>query len=530
MDEEELEEDRPQQRTAEPKKGGYSSRVEQILYEHPDLDIQIVHAGKNTEGGGGYITYTIRTGEIEVRRRYSEFASLRQTLEKLHPTLIIPPIPEKHSVSDYAAKPMKAKEDTGIIELRQRMLTTFLNRCRKMKEVREDGVWWRFLDPNASWNEVLHSHPVVSIPKNNLKAPPLDPANPSPGHQYLPVPSSSAKLRSVSHTAPSGTPSSPPPQSTQPSTAAHTTPGPQVFGRFPPDAESLSESDLDPYFVQFESSSRELEALLQGSMENVNKRLLGHLYKLGDDLMDLGGRLNAFSLSEQSQTVAAGIERIGQACDFTYMQTRDLSSGLSAQFAEPMRESAQFAGIVRSVLKYRTMKRVQEEMTRDELEKKRTSLDSLERSEAEAKRIEQYLNGAGGNTSSPPRRSMSTGSNVGKRNQTREQLPRRAEDDTASIDSDFPPTQGSAAPSANQGVPQHEPTSPTNNHRRGASGNFVTNKIFGRLTHAIHGVVDSDPERARRDQMSKTRESLEQVRLQHFIRRVYLFQRLWGDG
>ncbi len=69
----------------------------------------------------------------------------------LHPTLIIPPIPEKHSMADYAAKPTKAKEDMGIIDLRKRMLTVFLNRCRKMKEVREDGVWWRFLDPNASW-------------------------------------------------------------------------------------------------------------------------------------------------------------------------------------------------------------------------------------------------------------------------------------------------------------------------------------------------------------------------------------------
>jgi hypothetical protein len=88
---------------------------------------------------------------IEVRRRYSEFHSLRTTLVNLHPTLIIPPIPEKHSVADYAAKPTKAKEDAGIIELRKRMLTIFLNRCRRMREVLEDGVWWRFLDPNASW-------------------------------------------------------------------------------------------------------------------------------------------------------------------------------------------------------------------------------------------------------------------------------------------------------------------------------------------------------------------------------------------
>ena len=89
--------------------------------------------------------------DLEVRRRYSEFNSLRATLVNLHPTLIIPPIPEKHSMADYAAKPTKAKEDVSIIDLRKRMLTVFLNRCRKMTEVREDGVWWRFLDPNASW-------------------------------------------------------------------------------------------------------------------------------------------------------------------------------------------------------------------------------------------------------------------------------------------------------------------------------------------------------------------------------------------
>lgn len=54
-------------------------------------------------------------------------------------------------MADYAAKPRKAKEDTSIIDLRKRMLGVFLNRCRKMKDVVEDGVWWRFLDPNSSW-------------------------------------------------------------------------------------------------------------------------------------------------------------------------------------------------------------------------------------------------------------------------------------------------------------------------------------------------------------------------------------------
>jgi hypothetical protein len=89
--------------------------------------------------------------DLEVRRRYSEFSSLRDALIRLHPTLIIPPIPEKHTMADYAANPTNAKQDQQIIDLRKRMLAVFLNRCRRMEQVRTDGVFWRFLDPNVSW-------------------------------------------------------------------------------------------------------------------------------------------------------------------------------------------------------------------------------------------------------------------------------------------------------------------------------------------------------------------------------------------
>ncbi|KAF2270319.1 hypothetical protein CC78DRAFT_528794 [Lojkania enalia] len=484
-----------------PKKGGYDSRVEQWLYENPGSPILITYAGKNLEGGGSYIAYTINTGGLEVRRRYSEFASLRQTLVNLHPTLIIPPIPEKHTMADYAAKPTKAKEDAGIIELRKRMLAVFLNRCRRMKEVLDDGVFWRFLDPNASWNEVLHAPPVSNIPKNVLKAPPLDTANPTQAHNYLPVPSSSAKLKTSGSTFNSGTPTSPPRSAATPSSAVHTTPGPQVFGRFPPESRNLSEEELDPYFVNFEASSKELETLLQGSMEKVNRRTLSHLSAWGDDMAELGARFNAFSLSEQSASLASAIEKTGQAIDSTYIATAELSSSLSASFAEPMRESAQFAGIVRSVLRYRVLKRIQEEMTKDDLEKKRNLLESLERSEAEAKRLEQHLSGAG--HASPPRgRSASNGSQ-------RSDLERRHETDTASIDSDFPPTHGEHPPSSSQGAP--EPTSPSSPHKKSPSGNFVTSKLFGQISHAFRGMADVDPERTRRDQIGKTRESLVQL-------------------
>lgn len=359
-------------------------------------------------------------------------------------------------------------------------------------------------------SEVLHSHPASSVPKNNLKAPPLDPANPTDAHGWLPVPSSSAKLKSVgpgqsdlSSSSYEGTPST-----------IH--PGTEGLTRFPPTSRKLSEQELDPYFVYFETSTRELEILLQGNIEKVNRRTLSHLSSVSADLMELGARYNGFSLSEQSPTVAAAIERVGQAADTSYIETEELSSALSAHFAEPMRESAQFASVVRNVLRYRVLKRVQEDMTRDELAKKRALLDSLERSEQEAKRIEQYLN----RTSPPsavvkPQRSLSTSSaSSAPAGHDIDVRPAGAED-TASIDSDFPPTHGETASSSppSQASPRSHDSghSPPPAHRKSSSGTFVANRIFGRISHAVHGFVDVDPERTRRDQMGKTKESLVQV-------------------
>jgi len=120
---------------------------------------------------------------LEVKRRYSEFASLRAELVRLHPTLIVPPIPEKHTMADYAAKPTKAKEDAGIIELRKRMLAVFLNRCRKMKDILEDGVFWRFLDPYTSWVCFLSHGAVSPIQLTYFGRPTCSTAHPSPTFQ-----------------------------------------------------------------------------------------------------------------------------------------------------------------------------------------------------------------------------------------------------------------------------------------------------------------------------------------------------------
>ncbi|CRK32628.1 hypothetical protein BN1708_016121, partial [Verticillium longisporum] len=172
---------------------------------------------------------------------------------------------------------------------------------------------------------------------------------------YLPVPSSSAKLKAGGgHTDPS-------------SSYGQGTP----HGRFPPDNSNLTEEQLDPYFNAFEASSKDLESLLTGPMEKVNRRTVSHLQSLAADLCDLGSRFNGFALSEPSATLGPAIERVGQAADSSYIATEELAGSLGASFAEPMRESAQFAGVVRNVLKYRQLKRIQQEQTNDELNRKK---------------------------------------------------------------------------------------------------------------------------------------------------------------
>jgi hypothetical protein len=87
----------------------------------------------------------------EARHRYSEFESLRESLSKLYPTLIVPPIPSKQTIGDYAVKQGKAKEDATLIARRKRLLQTFLNRLARHPILSNEHVFHRFLDGEVSW-------------------------------------------------------------------------------------------------------------------------------------------------------------------------------------------------------------------------------------------------------------------------------------------------------------------------------------------------------------------------------------------
>ncbi|KAI9440498.1 hypothetical protein H4582DRAFT_1811156 [Lactarius indigo] len=419
---------------------------DQWLHSGEDVEILITDAQKTSENSTSpYITYIIRSGNAESRHRYSEFESLRLNLTKLYPTLIVPPIPSKQTISDYAIKQAKAREDAAMIARRKRMLQTFLNRIARHPILSNEHVFHRFLDGEVSWTEVLHSPPVSQLPKNILKAPAHNPTDPnaSPAYEALPNPSPAHPLRRP-----------------------------------------------DQRFLDSEVFTNKFASHMGGPMEKVTRRTMKRWSDHAQDHMELGAIWNGFSLNESGE-LATAIEKTGQAVDATYVTTTRLLQDLEQNWQEPLHEYSQFASIIKKLLAYRHQKHVQLEMTQDALEARREALTELEKSEMEAKRLEDALQRGGrprsvsasvsGSPTSPKAENVDEGG-VGVGGEGSEQR-----NDPSSM---F--------------LPPHPGPSPVKRRAPGMG-------LLSALSYTLHGMMDADPESARRSGISKTRETISQL-------------------
>jgi sorting nexin-41/42 len=155
---------------------------------------------------------------------------------------------------------------------------------------------------------------------------------------------------------------------------------------------------------------------------------------------------------------------------------------MEQNFAEPLSEYGQFASIIKKLLQFRHQKHAQLEVSKDQLEAKRVSLEDLERTEREASRLEQALDRGRGDLDQSVNGEPSA-------ERTHSQRP-ESEDEN--------------------GETRYTPPHPTSGPpRRSGSGMGLLNA----LSYTIHGMMDSDPESARRNGISKTRETISQVRV-----------------
>ncbi|THH26426.1 hypothetical protein EUX98_g7761 [Antrodiella citrinella] len=416
-------------------KSDFCCTRDQWLHSGEDVEILITDAQKTSlNSTTPYITYVIKSGNAYAQHRYSEFESLRSNLVRLYPTLIIPPIPSKQTIGDYAVKQAKAKEDAAMIARRKRMLQTFLNRIARHPIISNEHVFHRFLDGEVSWTEVLHSPPISQLPTNILRAPAHNPTDQASTAAYaaLPNPSATHSLRRP-----------------------------------------------DQRFLDSEIFTNKFASHLNGPMEKVTRRSMKRWSDYAHDHAELGAALNGFSLNETGP-LSSAIEKTGQAVDATYMSTTTLE--LEQNWAEPLHEYSQFANIIKKMLVYRHQKHVQYEMTQENLDAKREQLDELEKSEREARRLEEALGrGRVGGLSTSPRR-----------------------------DSDMPEgeAEGSESPEQSEPEPAYLPPHPGPSPlRRRAPGMGFLNA----LSYTLHGMMDVDPATARRNGITKSRETISQL-------------------
>ncbi|KAJ2958959.1 hypothetical protein NQZ79_g5541 [Umbelopsis isabellina] len=440
--------------------------------------IYITGAQKQSDGGSNsYVAYNIRVGDIETRRRYSEFESLRKSLIRLYPTVIVPPIPEKHSITDYAAIQKSVKDDVVMIEKRKRMLQTFLNRTLMHNKLGAEHVFHRFLESGVSWSEVLHSPPLSTLPKNPMHVALTQRSDSQGGDGTIqPTSSSSSSLIPMP-------------------SASHTLRNP------------------DSRFVESEAFTNKAAHHMSSSVDKTQRRVIRRLGELANDYAELGAVYNGFSLNESGQ-LANAIEKVGQAVDSSYTSTGQLISSLEAEFSEPIQEYAQFTQTIKQVLKHRHMKHAQVEMIFDSLENKKLQLESLVRIEAEAKRLEEAMNSGRQSSyqSNSYDRAEANQSPHDDENNQDMQAPSESEENSSEIGNTENPEVDPEAENPYASVyPTGANAAALRASRQRSKRWSGPTKIFSAVSHTLHGIIDVDPEATRRNQIGKTKDAVAQL-------------------
>ncbi|KAI8977608.1 hypothetical protein BDF20DRAFT_821786 [Mycotypha africana] len=419
--------------------------IERALFRDESY-IYITGAEKQSDSPSGksYITYHIRIGDIETRRRYSEFESFRKALTLLHPALIVPPIPEKHSLVDYAALQTRVKDDLPMIEKRKRMLQTFLNRVAKHPELGRDHVFHRFLENSVNWADVLQSPPLSTLPKDPLRMIQQQLQT----HTYSPILSSNL---------------------------------------IPTPSAAYQLKNPDPRFEETEKFTFRIANYMSNNLDKSQRKVIRRLGELANDYAELGAVYNGFSLNETG-AVANAIEKIGQAVDASYTETAQMVTSLEGEFAEPIQEHAQFAQIIKEVLKFRHLKHAQVELIENALNNKKETLDNLQSMENEARRLEEAMT----------------------RERTMSGLQAAAVDETEGMGQSIAEEQQQAdnpQSSRQQRDPYSTLAQPPRRTTR-TSWTGAPMKVISAVGHTLQNMIDVNPEATRRNQIGMSKDAI----------------------
>lgn len=412
----------------------HESRVVQMLSSDSPVEVQISEAGNSNEGMANslkkYIVYTMKLKqtngakeEIQTRRRYSDFESLRDFLNRIFPLVIIPPIPPKNylalnvwnglvgnsghgyllgyqdpshqennslgGLNAYSYINSKHLNKGRLIEHRKRLLANFLNNCLRIKRIRNLTFFAKFLDPTANWSDevaLIQSQLPKLIyqlnPENGLKTEEI--------YSELPLPVSSNALGISLLKA---------------NKFAQKTS--QLFGSATSDIVNAA-TPFRPERSDGDEANTENAGLADGQvlslsqLDNFNKRIMTNLIALSNDYVELGVALNLMSLGvceptkskiskdtdlEDNTKLDFTFDKVGMAFDRSYLTLNSLMSELEMKFSEPLGEAVQYTSILNSVEKFQEKKIKQKHRIEHELREKRKELTEKMRLEIEASNL-----------------------------------------------------------------------------------------------------------------------------------------------
>ncbi|KAJ1841492.1 Sorting nexin, cytoplasm-to-vacuole targeting pathway/endosomal sorting, partial [Coemansia sp. RSA 2703] len=156
--------------------------------------------------------------------------------------------------------------------------------------------------------------------------------------------------------------------------------------------------NVEPRWMDCELFTSKFTNQFSGVIEKNQAKIYRKLGELSTDYAELGAALNGFSLLEYPESLAAAIERVGQAVDNSYIEINQLLSQMEAEVGEPMHEYSQYALIIKQVLRFRLLKNLQMDGVQDSLLRQRAKLETLLQADDEAKRLAQALESSTGNT------------------------------------------------------------------------------------------------------------------------------------
>lgn len=322
------------------------------------------------------IRVAVGTDEIIVKRRYLEFKLYRDTLLRLFPLVIIPPIPEKHSLLSYVVNSLNNQGETELVEMRKRFFTRFLRDVvgHADSRLRQSPLTHKFLDPSyeMAWENALHEPPVLTLPTLLLLTNPVDTRDQNGLYVLLPMINGFDMARThdnllllkkidddlrklhdqkllidakrhefeLKHS-----PLEPPSPKDAKSSPQETSLEQALVG------SGDAETDFDHIpaaLIKFES---EFHATIKAltAIDKLNIRLVKNFKHMVHNLIELGGNLNNFSLQAYdlargaNNQLLAAIERFGLTIDLNFLTYEGfVQDHLIPEWEEPIHQMIQY--------------------------------------------------------------------------------------------------------------------------------------------------------------------------------------------